>query len=240
MRRNTTFMAAMVLMMLTAAPLEAQSSSLYVNPDAAPAPRRRPGHDPEERLSPSVASTSLVAVGIPEPHEFELHDLITIIIRESTESSSDATLDTTKESKFNGKINAFPKLRLQDLLEGQLNPGDTSNGGPTVGVNMKNEFKGDGTAKRSDTMTSRITATIIDIKPNGTLTLEARKHVKSDKEGVDLVLTGTCRKQDITADNSVLSTQLADLRIDKQASGELRGASKKGWLTKLFDGIFGI
>lgn len=228
-----------LILAMNASALLGQSSSLYVTGDAASvAQPARYERGVEDRLSPAVASMSLIAVSMPEPREFELHDLITIVIRESTESASDATLDTKKESKFNGGITAFPHLTLEDLLNFQVNPGDNSDGGPKVNVNMKNEFNGDGTASRKDSITARITARIIDIKPNGTLIVEARKHIKSDKESMDMVLTGTCRKEDISSNNTVLSTQLADLRIDKQTSGELRRASNKGWLTKLFEGIF--
>ena len=50
-----------------------------------------------------------------------------------------------------------------------------------------------------------------------------------------MTLTGICRKEDITPDNSILSTQLADLRIDVQNSGAVRDGSRRGWLTTILD-----
>lgn len=237
--RHAVSRMVFIMVAMFVSPAWAQSSSLYVTRDGAAQPRFAPApRGQQDPLSSSVASVSLIAVRMPEPREFSLHDLVTIIVRESTESASDSKLDTTKESKFNGGITAFPHLTLEDLLNFQIKPGDDNDGGPKAAINMKNEFKGDGTASRKDSITARITARIIDIKPNGTLVLEARKHIKSDKEAMDMVLTGVCRKEDVSNDNTILSTQMADLRVDKQTSGELRRAAKKGWLTKLFDGIF--
>jgi flagellar L-ring protein precursor FlgH len=109
---------------------------------------------------------------------------------------------------------------------------------PTVDLNYSNEFSGDGKYDRRDTFTARIQARIIDIKPNGNLVLEARKMVQSDKESMEIVMTGTARPDDVTTANTLLSTQLYDLNLVKKHTGELRQATKKGPLTKLFEILF--
>ena len=80
-----------------------------------------------------------------------------------------------------------------------------------------------------------VQATILDIKPNGTMVLEARKSLRSDEEAFTLVAVGVCRVNDISADNTILSSQLADLFVEKQHEGYLKKAAEKGPLTKLFD-----
>ena len=62
--------------------------------------------------------------------------------------------------------------------------------------------------KRSDKVAAveEMTATIIDIKPNGNLVFEARKQIRHDDEVSSMRLTGLCRSDDVTPDNSVLST----------------------------------
>ena len=238
----------------------AQSSSLYVNqpqqrasqqaqpqtqsqamgPDqpmggnrTARGPRRA-----EHELSPAIRRASFAAVKVPEPRQFAKHDLITIIVRESTETNFEATLETEKDSSLEGEISSFPDLQLRDLLNAQLNPSDQDEGSPSVGVEFNNAFEGDGEYTRSESVTGRITAQVIDVKPNGMLVLEARKHIQTDQETLDLVISGMCRPEDVTVDNTVLSTQLYDLRLDKQHEGELHKSTKKGLLTKLFEALF--
>jgi len=240
----------LAVILLTSTCAQAQSGSLYVNPpattNAAPAQAASsaggggaggsPGRPPD-RLSPSISQVSLTAARIPEPRRFAVQDLITIVVRESTQADSEASLDAKKDVKYDGNVESFPDIRMfQEFTDLFLRSGLQDK--PKLQVGYKSDFKGDGSYARKDTFTTRITARILDIKPNGTLVLEARKFIRSDKESMNMVLTGTCRKEDISADNTVLSTQLYDLVLQKEHTGELRDASRKGILSKVLDGIF--
>ena len=77
----------------------------------------------------------------------------------------------------------------------------------------------------------------MDVKPNGTLIVQARKRIKTDEEEQQFILTGVCRVEDITADNAILSTQLFDLELQKNHKGAVRDATKRGILPKLLDWI---
>ncbi len=232
---------AMVMLMLSTVVM-AQTSSLYMQPVQPPAPMPTtpgvPGAElPGVPLSSAVAQVSLIAVRVPEPRRFAMHDLVTIIVRENTSADASSTLDTGKDSQFNGEISNWPGIRVFDLLADQVlaqGPNDK----PKLGVKFKNEFKGEGDYSRRDSFTTRVTARIIDIKPNGTLVLEARKFIQSDKESMELVLTGVCRREDVHVDNTVQSTQLYDLRLVKNHQGELFRATDKGVLTKMFEFLF--
>ncbi len=212
-----------------------QSSSLYSrHAPRLETPNRRPAKSP---LTPAVSENSFVAVGLPSPRKFALHDLVTIIVRESVSNNTRSSLTTEKDFQQEGKINAIPKFRIQDLVDLQIRQA-TLDEKPEINLEFNNEFEGNGTHQQRSTFTARITARIIDIKPNVTLVLEARKSIKTDNDQFSMVLTGTCRREDITASNTVLSTELYDLFIVKQHEGELHKATKKGPLTKLFEAIF--
>ncbi len=217
----------------------AQSSSLYlqenVTPVAAAQPQTRDGQP--NLLSPAIARTSFTAVALPKPRKFAKHDLITIIVRESTENDSKSSLDTEKDSSFDAELSQFPNLA--ELIKLQLIPSRFDNGTPRVGLSLSNEFEGEGNFKRRDTFTTRLTAEIIDVKPNGLLVVEARKFIRTNKETVNVVLSGTARTRDIAADNTILSTNLHNLRLVKDHDGELRKATKKGVITQVFEGLFG-
>jgi flagellar L-ring protein precursor FlgH len=219
-------------LLAAAGPALAQSSSLYVTTQPGPIVKVK-----GRSVNAQLQEVSYHVVTMPEPRLFAVHDLITIIIREQSTTTSEATLDTQKETQLDGKIQAFPTFNLRDILEGRLRPGDPADF-PAVKVGTKNEFKGEGEYERRDTMTTRLTARVVDIKPNGTMTLEARTHVQNDDEKLTIAVTGQIRPEDVTADNTVLSTQVFDLRVAKVHEGELRKTSKKGLLTKILDTIF--
>ncbi len=223
---------AMVMLVATSSAL-AQSSSLLLAPAKEPA--RVHGLMVNEALQ-TASYTSVIPV---PPRKFALHDLVTIIVRESSTASSEASLETEKEATVAGEITNVPDLT--QLLQLRLkNSPFTANGGvtPKIGADFSKEFEGDGEYERKDEVVFRITARVIDVKPNGTLSLEARKAIQNDKEKLTITLTGYCRAEDVAADNTVLSTKMFDLRVNKQHAGELRNASKKGILTKVFDFIF--
>ena len=187
-------------------------------------------------VHPAVPRLTLYVNTRPEPREFMLNDLVSIIVRESFESEMEAEKSTEKTSNLSGGISQFPRITLKDLLDLQISQG--TSGEALVDLGFEREHEGEGEYERTESMTGRVRARIIDIKPNGMLVLEARRTIINDGEQSVLVATGNCMPEDISADNTILSTQLENLFIDKQHSGELRESGEKGWLTKLFDAVF--
>ncbi len=180
-----------------------------------------------------LSDVSFFAVPEPQPQSFKKHDLITIIVREQSEFSSQASTDLKRQNDLDAKLENFIKLNLKNL---HLS-GDAISSPLEIKGSVDREFKGDGAMDRSDSFTGRITAEVLDVKPNGTLILQARKSIKTDDEEQVFILTGTCRAADVMPDNTLLSTQLYDLELIKNHTGSIRDATKRGWLTKLLDAV---
>jgi flagellar L-ring protein FlgH len=200
----------------------------------------RPGVPTDEFGDPDVSgplrSMSMLFINVPEPRRYGVHDLVTLIIDETSAAESKQSLDTKKEYDISGGVESFPDLIK--LLELRLEGGDRQNLA-SLGIDAEQEFKGSGTAKRSDRFVARITAEIIDVKPNGTLVLEARKTVASQNgESKTIVLSGVCRQEDITRANTINSSQLANLRISQTTEGEVAKSSRKGLIPRVLEAIF--
>jgi flagellar L-ring protein precursor FlgH len=104
-------------------------------------------------------------------------------------------------------------------------------------MNGTRNLKGEATVDRSDSLILRVQAEVIDVKPNNTLVLQARATITSDEEAQTLVLSGTCRAEDVTPDNTVLSTQLYDKNVTKTHTGAVRDTTKRGFVPRLLDVI---
>ena len=182
----------------------------------------------------ALVHVSYFAVPEPEPRVIRKHDQITIIIREESEFSSEGTTETKKEAMIDARVTEFIKLSLKDMAIRGGGIGDTP---PSVVADATREFTGEGTVEREDSFTARVTAKVIDVKPNGTLVLEGRKQITTDDEYQRFLVTGICRAEDVSADNTVLSTQLADFNLRKTHKGDVRNATKKGFFPKLLDVI---
>jgi flagellar L-ring protein precursor FlgH len=221
--------AATVPLALIAHPCSAQSLLRQEPPPPAVDADGNPDQGAELR------PVSLFLVEEPKPKDFAIHDKVTIIISETSRQSSQQVLDTKKDASVKASLKDFPDL--MKLLEAELT---TDNGSPITSVDVSSgqKFKGDGKYERSDRFTDRITATVIDVKPNGVLVIEARRTIQRDKEITTVVVSGECRREDVTAENTVLSTQLADLTLRSTNEGDVKETASKGWITNLFEAIF--
>jgi flagellar L-ring protein precursor FlgH len=171
------------------------------------------------------------AINAPEPHVLKKHDLISIVVNESSKSQSSGTSDQERASDFDAKVDAFVKFNLAKLTL----RGTTSSTTPEAKFEGTRDFKGQGEYDRSDTMITRLEAEVIDVKPNGMLVIEARQHIKIDEEEISETLTGSCRVQDVDAANSVSSTNLLDLDLQKITKGQVRDTNNRGLIHRLLD-----
>ncbi|MBX3366492.1 MAG: flagellar basal body L-ring protein FlgH [Phycisphaeraceae bacterium] len=181
-----------------------------------------------------LRGASLMFIEPPKPREFAIHDLVTIIVEETTKSEASQTLETEKKYDMNGALTDFISLRHLLELQVQNDKQDPAQ----IGLNYKNKYKGDGDYERTDRFVARITATVIDVKPNGTVVLEARKRIDKDGEVQTIILSGTCRRDDVTAQNTVLSSQLAALTVTMSTEGQVTKAGKKGLIPRALEGLF--
>ena len=181
-----------------------------------------------------LADVSFHAVPEPVPRTLRKHDQVTIIVREESEFSTRGRSEFRKEAEFEARLEEFIKLKIRnaELEGGALGPST-----PSLRATGRRDFKGEGTVDRSDSFTTRVQAEVVDVKPNGTLILQARSHIKTDDEERYFVLTGSCRVEDVNADNTILSTQLFDKNIEHRSKGTVRNASRRGWLSHLLDAV---
>jgi flagellar L-ring protein precursor FlgH len=178
-----------------------------------------------------LKNVSVFAVPEPEPKTIKKHDLITIIIREESEVSSQGTSDLKRQSDIDAKVDAFARLNLHNFaLQPAIGPTP-----PELKASASRNFKGEATVDRTDSVITRVTGEVLDVKPNGTLVLQARKKIKTDEEEQTLICAGICRVEDVTPDNTVLSTQLFDLEFSKTNKGQVRNTTKTGLIHKLLD-----
>ncbi|MCG3179011.1 MAG: Flagellar L-ring protein [Phycisphaerae bacterium] len=214
-------------------PLPATGSMAVGSAPAAAAPAVARGVDAS--ATPAVTalqSASFIAIAPAAPRNFHQHDLVTIIVREETTYQSDGTSDLEKKYDFDAKLDAWIKLKLSNL---QIQP--TAAGSPEMKGSADRKVQNDGKVKRADSFVGRITAEVVDVKPNGTLLLAARKFIKTDDEEQQFELTGACRVEDVNADNTVLSTQLADLTVRKTHAGQVRDTTRRGLFPKAIDWV---
>ena len=154
------------------------------------------------------------------------------MVQETSSYTASGDASYSKQADFDAKVDQWIKLNLATFsLHGTAqanNPVETK-------LEGTRDWKTSGAFDRADSETLRLEAEILDVKPNGTLVVQARKHIKNDEEEQTIILTGTCRVQDVDSSNSVLSTDLHDLDLKKVTTGVIRDNTKRGLLPRLLD-----
>lgn len=179
-----------------------------------------------------LADVSFMAVPDPIPRTLRKHDQVTIIVREESEFRSKGITRTKKEDAFEAQLEEFIRLKIRNA---EIEGGALGTSPPSIKLGGSRDFKGEGQVNRSDRFTTRVQAEVLDVKPNGTLVLQARSRIKTDDEERFFILTGVCRVEDVNADNTILSSQLYDKHLEQKNKGNVRNATRRGWLGNLLD-----
>ena len=109
---------------------------------------------------------------------------------------------------------------------------------PSMNVTTTNDFEGTGETKRNSTVTATLSARVIEETLDGNLVIRGYREVRVNNETQHIILSGIIRPQDISADNSILSSYIADARIEYSGTGVVADKQQPGWLARVFDVIW--
>ncbi|MBI2433651.1 MAG: flagellar basal body L-ring protein FlgH [Candidatus Hydrogenedentes bacterium] len=165
---------------------------------------------------------------------FAVGDLITVLVREKIDASTQADTNTKKESDVESNANAADNAFLiADEPTGNniLKPDDL----PNWQIEAENETRNTGRTKRVSTLTTTITCFVQEVLENGNLRIQGEKTVTINREDSTLVVSGIVRPKDILPDNTVPSTQLANATVLLKGKGPLWNNQRRGLVTRFLD-----
>ncbi|QDT06201.1 Flagellar L-ring protein precursor [Rubripirellula lacrimiformis] len=168
----------------------------------------------------------------PPVRTFQKNDLVTIRVDEITSMMADGAANQRKQTLYETILTDWVKL-----TDFRLRPDPQDNGDPSIAAESNRNYRAQSSLQSREALTFNIAATVVDIRPNGSLVLEARKTLRVNDNLWETSLTGICRAQDIAPDNVVLSKDLIDLEIKKEDRGHLRDGYKRGWLSRFLDRV---
>jgi len=149
-------------------------------------------------------------------------DNLTVLITESAVASTTAKTTTNKEgtASLTGAVNA---------TRNGANPYGRALSGS---LDLTEDFKGGGTIERTGKLLARLTVVVTAVEPNGMLVVQGEQDIVVNEERQRIAVSGRVRPQDIGTDNTVLSTRLAQARIEMTGQGLLAEKQKPGILTR--------
>lgn len=151
-------------------------------------------------------------------------DIITVILRENTSATKSASTTLERDTQLD-----FDPI---------VGPGGTNinfaGGAFQLDLNAKNDFEGDASANQSNNLSGNISVTVVQVMPNNNLVVRGEKWLTLNQGDEYVRLTGVVRPADINPANEVMSTKIANARIQYSGTGSFSATQQQGWLGKFF------
>jgi flagellar L-ring protein precursor FlgH len=156
-------------------------------------------------------------------------DIVTILVQERTTASKDNSTKTSKQSNVDAAIATF-------LFSPAASSMMTQNGAlPALKFSGKSDFAGGGTINNSQQIAASVAVRVVDVLPNSNLVIEGTRESSFSGEQQTIILRGTIRPDDISANNTILSYNVADATIKFISKGTITDTQRKGWFQRLWD-----
>lgn len=164
----------------------------------------------------------------PPPREIKLNDLVQVRVEVKSRASVDGQLQRRKTAVFDAVLKDW--IRLSGF---GVKP--ASEDEPRIQGLLNDNTRALADLDTTELLQFDITATVVDVKPNGNVVLEASSDVQVDEEIWNYTMTGTVSPIHIGNTNIIESKHIANLRIERSTRGMIRDGYRRGWLTKIYN-----
>ena len=168
-------------------------------------------------LVSGVASASMYA----DHGQHEVGDIITIQVTEDATAQHQASTDASQSAE----VTAEAGTGILDFI----NP--FSAGG-------SESSSADGTTTRSGNLTADVSVEVEEVLDNGNLLITGERTGVINDEKQNITLEGIVRPDDVGADNTVQSNNIAQLDVGYEGRGVIGDRQQSGLLTRLFRWLF--
>jgi len=199
---------------------QAQDGSLFLQPAQGP-----PGL--------TLQSSSFIYRELPpeaRPRELQANDIITVVVDFRSRFLSEGDAESRKIASLTAVLADWIKLD-----SGNLQPAPQASGDPTISGTLNSQYRAEADVELRDSLSFKMAAKIVDIRPNGNLVIEGHQEIQNNEERWRISLTGVVRREAIQADRTVSSDAIYDFNVDKEEVGQVRDGYARGWLAKWYD-----
>ena len=151
-------------------------------------------------------------------------DIISVILSESTQAQKNSKTELKKENSATldpiTGLGGTPITFKDDAIQ--------------FGLNQSSDFKGDSKANQGNSLSGNISVHVLRVLPNGNLMIRGEKWMTLNNGDEYIRLTGIIRSKDISSDNTIVSSKVANARIQYSGTGAFAEVQEQGWLSKFF------
>ncbi len=151
----------------------------------------------------------------------DVGDILTIIINESTTQTATKSRSNSKS----GSVSLNAGTGIFHFLAAATAGGSDA-------------FTADGSATDTSQYLGQVTVTVVEVLPNGNFIIEGNQSIWQNRDEHKITLRGVIRPEDITTNNTILSSRVADATLKFDGKGPLNAKQRQGILTQIFNILF--
>lgn len=148
-------------------------------------------------------------------------DILTIMIAENVNATKSSGANANRGSATDFKV---PTAGFLGGLFGKAK----------LSASGDNKFTATGGASAANTFTGTITVTVTNVLPNGNLVVSGEKQTAVGQGTESVKFSGVVNPTTVNNQNTVLSTQVADARMEYRGTGYVAESQQMGWLSRFF------
>jgi flagellar L-ring protein precursor FlgH len=238
--KNILFLAAVLVVLCGCAELPSASKPSIL--------ARESSVRPQLQDSVPVSKGSLVPAAQVNPSAYRglfedrraarVGDTLTVLLNETTRASKDGGITTSRSSAnnltggLNGSSNIQNMAGRKTLITGTVSGNSSLGLGGSFSNSGSNSFDSKGGSSASNQFSGTITVTVLEVLPNGNLNVGGEKRLAVGNEEEVIRFGGIVSPVNLQG-NTILSSQVADARIEYRGAGITDEVKSPGWLTKL-------
>ena len=169
---------------------------------------------------------------------FELGDVITVVLDESTQAQRSSGINTTKEGT-NSPLSQLQKVFGNNLPVNSSRTTQIKRGLKGLDFSdLSRSDKGVGIADQAASLSGVIAVIVTHLLPNGSMFIEGKKELVLSEGREVIFVSGIITPKDIQPDNTVLSSRIAQANITYRGQGDLADVATANWGSKFFNKIW--
>jgi flagellar L-ring protein FlgH len=160
-------------------------------------------------------------------------DILTVVIEIDEKAEISNATNRSRSGSEGLGIPGF--FGLPQRLNENLPDGASSD--ELVGINSSSTASGDGSVRRKEKLTLRVAATVVDVLPNGVLSIAGSQELRVNFELRELLVTGYVRPADISRQNEVTYDKIASARVSYGGRGQISDMQQPRFGQQVLDAV---
>lgn len=162
-------------------------------------------------------------------------DIVTIVVQEQATSQYSSNLKTQTSSTMSAGLSTLLGFQNRILKRFKtLGEKDADKNG-IMDTTSNSGYQGSGQNQVNNKLIATITARVVKVLPNHRLFIRGEKQVFTNGEENTLIITGIIDEYQISNDDTIDSSYIADAKIFFNGKGIVSSTRNEGWLVKLWN-----